>query len=46
MRLSSRLPPGFEPNALTATLARLKSEGQEILDLTVSNPTRCVFTYP
>jgi len=46
MHLSSRLPQGFEPNALTATLARLKSEGREILDLTGSNPTRCGFTYP
>jgi len=46
MRLSSRLPHGFEPNALSAALARLRSEGREILDLTVSNPTRCGFTYP
>lgn len=46
MRLSSRLPPGFEPNALTATLARLRFQGREVLDLTVSNPTRCGFTYP
>lgn len=46
MRLSSRLPQGFEPNALTAMLARLKSEGREILDFTVSNPTRCGFSFP
>jgi len=46
MRLSSRLPQGFEPNPLTASLARLKAEGRDILDLTVSNPTRCGFTYP
>jgi hypothetical protein len=46
MRLSSRLPQGFEPNGLTAALARLRAEGREILDLTVSNPTRCGFTYP
>jgi aspartate/methionine/tyrosine aminotransferase len=46
MRLSSRLPQGFEPNALTASLARLRSEGREILDLTLSNPTRCGFRYP
>jgi aspartate/methionine/tyrosine aminotransferase len=46
MRLSSRLPQGFEPNALSAALARLKSEGRELLDLTVSNPTRCGFVYP
>jgi len=46
MRLSSRLPHGFEPNALSAALARLRSEGRPVLDLTVSNPTRCGFTYP
>ncbi|MDR3682395.1 MAG: pyridoxal phosphate-dependent aminotransferase [Geothrix sp.] len=46
MRLSSRLPPGFEPNALSAALAKLRSEGRAILDFTGSNPTRCGFTYP
>lgn len=46
MRLSTRLPRGFEPNALSASLALLKAESREILDLTVSNPTRCGFTYP
>ncbi len=46
MRLSSRLPPSFEPNPLSAALVRLRSEGREILDLTVSNPTRCGFDYP
>lgn len=46
MRLSSRLPTGFEPNPLSAALARLRTEGGPILDLTVSNPTRCGFVYP
>ncbi|WP_243287877.1 pyridoxal phosphate-dependent aminotransferase [Geothrix terrae] len=46
MHLSSRLPHGFEPNALSAMLVRLRREGREVLDLTVSNPTRCGFTYP
>ena len=46
MRLSSRLPPSFEPNALSATLTRLRAEGREILDLTGSNPTRCGFAFP
>jgi alanine-synthesizing transaminase len=46
MRLSSRLPQGFEPNALTACLTRLRSEGRKVLDLTGSNPTRCGFAYP
>jgi aspartate/methionine/tyrosine aminotransferase len=46
MPLSSRLPHSFEPNALSASLARLRGEGRTILDLTVSNPTRCGFAYP
>jgi len=46
MRLSSRLPQGFDPNPLSSSLARLRSQGLEILDLTVSNPTRCGFHYP
>ena len=46
MHLSSRLPHSFELNALSAALARLRAEGREILDLTVSNPTRCGFAYP
>ena len=46
MRLSARLPPGFEPNALSAALARRRAEGGGILDLTASNPTRCGFAYP
>ncbi|MFN7959282.1 MAG: pyridoxal phosphate-dependent aminotransferase [Holophagaceae bacterium] len=46
MRLSSRLPQGFEPNALSASLTRLRAQGRKILDLTVSNPTRCGFAYP
>src|SRR5664279_1649446 len=46
MRLSSRLPPSFERNALSAAMDRLRAEGRELLDLTVSNPTRCGFDYP
>lgn len=46
MRLSSRLPEGFEPNALSASLARLKAQGRDPIDLTASNPTRCGFVYP
>lgn len=46
MHLSSRLPQGFEPNTLSAALDRLRAEGREFLDLTVSNPTRCGFDYP
>jgi hypothetical protein len=46
MRLSSRLPQHFQPNALTAELERLREAGAPWLDLTVSNPTRCGFDYP
>ncbi len=46
MHRSSRLPHSLEPNALTAALGRLRAEGRTILDLTVSNPTRCGFEYP
>ena len=46
MRFSSRLPSSTAPNALSAALARLREDGREILDLTVSNPTACGFDYP
>jgi len=46
MPFSSRLPRDFEPNALSEALVRLRAEGRELLDLTVSNPTRCGFAYP
>jgi hypothetical protein len=46
MRVSSRLPQHFQPNALTAELEGLREAGVSWIDLTVSNPTRCGFTYP
>lgn len=46
MRLSSRLPPSSAPNALSRALARARESGVALLDLTVSNPTTCGFTYP
>ncbi|HEX9011381.1 MAG TPA: pyridoxal phosphate-dependent aminotransferase [Holophagaceae bacterium] len=46
MRRSSRLPASFEPNALTRLLASRRAEGAPVVDLTVSNPTTCGFTYP
>ena len=46
MRFSSRLPASTVPNALSASLARLRQEGRAVLDLTVSNPTACGFSYP
>jgi aspartate/methionine/tyrosine aminotransferase len=42
----SRLPPSFEPNALTLAIRRARGAGREILDLTVTNPTRAGFEYP
>ncbi|HXC16910.1 MAG TPA: pyridoxal phosphate-dependent aminotransferase [Holophagaceae bacterium] len=46
MRFSSRLPANSLPNALSTALTRLRDQGLAILDLTVSNPTACGFTYP
>ncbi len=34
-----------EPNPLSARAAELRKQGKEILDLTVSNPTACGFSY-
>lgn len=42
----SRRLPDLAPNGLTAALERLRGEGADLLDLTVSNPTRCGFAYP
>lgn len=41
-----RLPGHREPNALSLTLERLRQEGREVLDLTLSNPTRCGLPSP
>ncbi|MDE3032496.1 MAG: pyridoxal phosphate-dependent aminotransferase [Acidobacteriota bacterium] len=46
MRRSSRLPDHFEPNPLSRLLNERRNSGQEILDLTASNPTACGFSYP
>lgn len=46
MRLSTRLPEEFQPNALTARLEAFRKAGLGILDLTLSNPLRCGFAYP
>jgi alanine-synthesizing transaminase len=46
MHFSSRLPASPVPNALSAALTRLRGQGLTILDLTVSNPTACGFSYP
>ena len=44
--LSRRLPPHADVNALTRALAERRARGQQIIDLTESNPTRAAFTYP
>lgn len=46
MRRSSRLPDPIELNPLSQLLAERRTSGQEVLDLTASNPTACGFTYP
>jgi hypothetical protein len=43
---SDRVPSDLVPNELTRTIARLRSEGRSIIDLTESNPTRAGFSYP
>ncbi len=43
---STRLPLNFRPNALTAELEELREAGVPLVDLTVSNPTRCALAYP
>ena len=43
---SSRTPEDLTPNRLTDALNAARAEGREILDLTLSNPTRAGFEYP
>jgi aspartate/methionine/tyrosine aminotransferase len=45
-RLSSRLPPHAEINALSRRLAALHAGGTPYVDLTESNPTRARLPYP
>lgn len=42
---SSRTDWDFRPNNLTALLLKKRSRGEEIIDLTETNPTRCGFDY-
>jgi alanine-synthesizing transaminase len=42
---SGRIPWALTENLLTAELARRRSEGGEVLDLTLSNPTEAGFTF-
>lgn len=46
IRLSSRLPPGLEPNALARAVSDARARGVALIDLTASNPTRAGFDYP
>ena len=39
-RISGRLPEDFEPNPLSRILAEKRSHGLEVLDLTITNPTK------
>ncbi len=43
---SSRLPDDLSENLLTRRARELRADGGELLDLTISNPTRTGFTYP
>jgi aspartate/methionine/tyrosine aminotransferase len=43
---SARLPPGLTVNRLTRTLAALRAQDADILDLTETNPTRVGLAYP
>jgi aspartate/methionine/tyrosine aminotransferase len=42
---ASRTDWNLKPNRLSAALARHKSNGRKLLDLTASNPTECGFHY-
>lgn len=45
-RLSSRLPPHGQTNAITQALDALVAEGADVVDLTASNPTAVGLVYP
>lgn len=46
LRVSARVRRDLSPNRLAEALAGLRGAGAPILDLTVSNPTRCGLPYP
>jgi aspartate/methionine/tyrosine aminotransferase len=43
---SSRVPRQLQPNAFARALDRARAAGRELIDLTVSNPTRAGISYP
>jgi len=46
MHFSRRTPPSLEPNALARLRAERLAAGLDLLDLTLSNPTKAGFAYP
>ena len=44
-RFSSRTDWDLRESAFSESIRRAKSEGRDLIDLTVSNPTVCGFTY-
>jgi alanine-synthesizing transaminase len=44
--LSKRFPTHVETNALSLALEELRAANQNVLDLTLSNPTQCDLQYP
>ncbi len=46
MRFSRRTAWNVEETELAGAVRRMRAAGQPLLDLTVSNPTRCGFIYP
>lgn len=46
IRFSTRSPGDFRPNRLNEALAARRATDQEVLDLTLSNPTRAGIVYP
>jgi alanine-synthesizing transaminase len=43
---STRIPTNLAPNRLTEGLRARRASGMDVIDLTVSNPTRAGFDYP
>jgi aspartate/methionine/tyrosine aminotransferase len=43
---SSRVPRQLRANAFSQALSAARTRGRDLIDLTISNPTRCGITYP
>lgn len=46
MRFSGRIPLHLEANGIAEAVAQRRAEGLDLVDLTLSNPTRCGFQFP